>query len=149
VTVRGRARNGERGGTLAEFAIVLTASLMLMFGVIDFGRAAYTYHLLSNAARMGTRYAIVRGSSCTLTGCPASATDIQTYVRGLAGELNTSSITVDTTWTTSTGCSGAPYQGPGCKVAVSVSYPFHFMVVPLMPAFTMNIASTSTMIISQ
>jgi len=148
VTAR-RPRAGERGNTLAEFAVVLTGAMLLLFGVIDFSRAAYTYHLLSNAARLGTRYAIVRGSACTFSGCPASASDIQTYVRGLAGELNTSSITVDTTWATSTGCSGSPYQGPGCQVTVQVSYPLHLMVVPLMPAFTMTISTSSSMIISQ
>jgi Flp pilus assembly protein TadG len=139
----------ERGSTLAEFAIVLTASLTLIVGIIDFGRGLYVYHLISNAARLGTRYAIVRGSSCALAGCPATTSSIQTYVRGLAPEIGQNSITVTTTWGTSSGCSGSPFQGPGCLVTVQVSYPLRFIAVPLLPNYTMTVASTSKMIISQ
>jgi len=138
----------ERGNTLAEFAVVLTASMILIVGIIDFGRALYTYHLVSNAARSATRYASVRGSSCSPSGCTATSGSIQTYVRGLAPELNQAQITVTTTWTTSTACAGSPYQSAGCNVAVQVSYPYQFAAVPLLPSFTMTMRSTSKMIIS-
>jgi Flp pilus assembly protein TadG len=148
MTVKRSTRLHERGSTLAEFAVVLTASMILIVGIIDFGRALYTYHLVSNAARIATRYASVRGSSCTASGCPATSASIQTYVRGLAPELNQGQITVTTSWTTSTGCVGSPYQSAGCYVSVQVSYPYQFAAVPLMPSFTMTMRSTSKMIIS-
>jgi len=138
----------ERGNTLAEFAVVLTASMVLIVGIIDFGRALYTDHLVSNAARSATRYASVRGSSCSPSGCTATSASIQTYVRGLAPELNQANITVTTTWSTSTGCAGSPYQSAGCNVSVQVSYPYQFAAVPLLPSFTMTMRSTSKMIIS-
>ena len=53
----------EQGSALLEFALMLTILLTLMFGVMDFSRALYAYHFLSNAAREATRYASVRGSS--------------------------------------------------------------------------------------
>jgi Flp pilus assembly protein TadG len=139
----------ERGNVLVEFALVSTATLTLMFGIIDFGRALYTYHLVSNAARSATRYAIVRGSTCTVTGCPATSDSIQTYARGLAPGINPSSLAVTTTWSSGTGCNDVANQGPGCLVAVQVSYPFTFSVVPLLPAFTMRMTSTSQMVIAQ
>jgi Flp pilus assembly protein TadG len=139
----------ERGNALAEFAIVSTAALTLMFGIIDLGRALYTYHLVSSAARQGSRYAIVRGSSCTAAGCPASVDTIQTYVRGLAPGIDPNSLTVTTTWSGAPGCTDPANQGPGCVVAVNASYPFRFIVVPLLPRFTMTIASTSQMVIAQ
>ena len=72
----GRAVNPshhERGSALVEFAIASTVALTLIFGIVDFGRGLYTYHLVSNAARAGSRYAIVRGSACTVAGCPATS----------------------------------------------------------------------------
>jgi Flp pilus assembly protein TadG len=138
----------ERGTTLAEFALVLTASMLLIVGIIEFGRALYTYHLVSSAARIGTRYASVRGSSCAVAGCPATTASIQTYIRGLSPELNQSQIDVQTNWTTGAGCAGTPYKSAGCNVAVQVTYPFTFAAVPLLPSFSMQMRSTSKMIIS-
>jgi Flp pilus assembly protein TadG len=148
VTERHRTGMHERGSTLAEFAIALTASLTLIVGVIDFGRGLYSNHLVSNLARLGTRYAIVRGTSCTNADCPATVNSIQTYVRGLAPELNQGQIDVQSNWTTGTGCAGAPYKSAGCNVSVQVTYPFTFAGVPLLPSFSMQMRSTSKMIIS-
>jgi Flp pilus assembly protein TadG len=134
---------------MAEFAIVLTASLTLIMGIVDLGRALYTFHLISNAARMGARYAIVRGAACTASGCPATQTSIQTYVRGLAPELNGASMTVTTTWTPTGTCTTNPANTAGCLVSVQVVYPIRFAAVPLLPAFPMSISSTSKMIMSQ
>jgi Flp pilus assembly protein TadG len=139
----------ERGNTLGEFAVVLAAILSLIFGIVDFGRVMYIYHLIGNAARAGTRYAIVRGSACTAPGCPASASDIQTYVRSLTPEINQSAVAVATNWSTSGGCGGAPFTGPGCLVTVQVTYNVRLIAVPLLPGITMPISSTSQMVISQ
>lgn len=138
----------ERGSTLVEFAIASTLTLTMMLGVVDFSRAFYTYHLVANAARAGARYAMVRGSSCTVTGCPTTSDAVQTYVRGLAPGIDASQLTATTTWAQTSSCNDANGKGPGCIVTVSVSYPFRF-VVALLPRFTMTMVSTSKMVISQ
>ncbi|HEY0614373.1 MAG TPA: TadE/TadG family type IV pilus assembly protein [Candidatus Elarobacter sp.] len=141
-------RRGERGNALVEFALVSTMALTMMFGVVDLGRALYTYHLVANAARAATRYAIVRGSTCTVDGCPATADSIQTYARGLAPAIDPSALVVTTAWSAAAGCTDPANQGPGCIVSVSVSYPFRFLV-PVLPRYTMTIRSASQMVIAQ
>src|SRR6202011_4519957 len=64
----------ERGSALVEFAIASTVALTMIFGIIDFGRGLYTYHLVANAARAGSRWAMVRGNTCTAAGCPVTST---------------------------------------------------------------------------
>ncbi|MEA2787107.1 MAG: hypothetical protein QOF71_3211 [Candidatus Eremiobacteraeota bacterium] len=132
---------------LVEFAIASTIALTMIFGIVDFGRALYTYHLVSNAARAGSRYAIVRGAACSVTGCPATSDQIQTYVRGLAPGIDPASLTVATAWPGAATCYGVA-NGQGCPVTVTVTYPFKF-IVPLLPHFTMSMSSASTMVISQ
>lgn len=132
---------------MVEFAIAATALLMLLFAIIDFGRALYTYHLVASAARSGSRYAIVRGNSCTVAGCPATDPQIRAYVRGLAPAIDPSVLQVQTTWPPSGACPGNT-PNPGCPVSVHVSYSFSF-ITPLLPQFQMPMTSTSTMIISQ
>lgn len=157
-------RHAERGTSLPETAIVLVVLLSLLFGIMDFGRALYTYGFIADVAREGARWASVRGSvSCTnfpnLDHCNASGSDIQTYVQSLSeGATTPSSIAVTTylnsLWpgTTgpgsgSTGCT-AGSNAPGCLVVVQVTYPFKF-ILPYMPVGTITTSSTSKMIIVQ
>ena len=52
-------RDRQRGDGLVEFALVLPVLLLLLFGILDGGRAVYAYHVVANSAREGARYASV------------------------------------------------------------------------------------------
>lgn len=54
-------RRRERGQALTEFAVVGLVFFLLVFGMIDVGRAVWNYNTLSQATREGGRYAIVHG----------------------------------------------------------------------------------------
>lgn len=58
-----------RGQGLVEFALVIPVFLVMMFGVLDFGRVIWARNSLENAAREGARYAIVHGGSPSQS-CP-------------------------------------------------------------------------------
>lgn len=49
----------SRGQGLTEFALVLPLILLLIFAILDLGRAVYAYSTIGNAARTGSRTAIV------------------------------------------------------------------------------------------
>jgi Flp pilus assembly protein TadG len=49
----------QRGAALVEFALFAALLLILLFGIIDFGRALFTANNLTAAAREGARYAAV------------------------------------------------------------------------------------------
>ena len=55
----------ERGSGLVEYAVVFLLLMTLVLGMVDFSRAIYAYHFISNQARDASRYASVRGSTCT------------------------------------------------------------------------------------
>lgn len=46
----------ERGSSLVEFGVLLSVLLLLVLGAIDFGRLAYMYIEVHNAARAGVSY---------------------------------------------------------------------------------------------
>lgn len=52
-------RDDRRGQALVEFALILPILVLLLVGVLDFGRAIYAYNTVNNAARQGARLAIV------------------------------------------------------------------------------------------
>ncbi|MEP7216672.1 MAG: TadE family protein [Anaerolineaceae bacterium] len=55
-----RLRSTETGQSLVEFAMVLPLFLVLLFGLVDFGRAFYSWMLITNAAREGARTGAVQ-----------------------------------------------------------------------------------------
>ena len=57
--LRARMRRPARGQSLVEFALVLPIFLILILGILDFGRAVAAYNSVSNGARSGARVAIV------------------------------------------------------------------------------------------
>lgn len=48
-------RESATGQSLAEFALVLPLMLVLLFALVDFGRAFHAWLLVTNAAREGAR----------------------------------------------------------------------------------------------
>jgi Flp pilus assembly protein TadG len=57
----------EEGSSLVESALSAAALLVVMLGLVQFSLAFYTFNYVSDAARIATRYAIVRGpDSCTI-----------------------------------------------------------------------------------
>jgi len=69
-------RAGQRSQALIEFALVSPVLLLLLFGVIDLGRAIFYYDTVNHAAREGARVAI-RASSALPTN-----NDVLTVVSG-------------------------------------------------------------------
>jgi Flp pilus assembly protein TadG len=57
-TLRGLAADC-RGVSAVEFALLAPVLLSMMFGVVEFGRVAYTQAVVSFAAEEATRYAVV------------------------------------------------------------------------------------------
>jgi hypothetical protein len=70
-----RLRN-HRGQALVEFALVALLLVMLLVGIVDVSRLILTYTTIANAARAGTRYAIVHGSD------NSSPCNVTTYIKG-------------------------------------------------------------------
>jgi Flp pilus assembly protein TadG len=151
-----RGARESRGNTLTEFALILPFLFAGLFGVIEFGRALYTYHFVSDAAREASRWASVRGKDCNAwpQACPAKAADVQDYVVSIVPPgINTSptELLVNTSWVAPPGkgnfCARFP-NNPGCAVQVQITYQFKF-ILPFLPTSTYSIKSTSEMVISQ
>jgi Flp pilus assembly protein TadG len=146
---------GEDGSTLIETALSLVLLLSVVTGIMEIGWLLYTYHFISDAAREGTRYAIVRGSSCAVAGSlctDASQANIQSYIGSLGFlGINSANMTVTATWpTTGAACtpSASPCNNPGNLVKVTVAYKFP-LSIPFVKASTISMSSTSEMVISQ
>jgi Flp pilus assembly protein TadG len=70
---RGTSRTSQRSQALIEFALISPVLLLLLFGIVDIGRAVFYYDTLNHAAREGARTA-VRASNPLPTNADVLAT---------------------------------------------------------------------------
>ena len=122
---------------MVELSLCLLLAVTLVYAVMEFGRIVYSYTVLAGATREASRYAIVHGS---LSGSPATQTEIREQVTRWAIGLDTSAVAVNATW--------VPSNAPGSTVRVEATYtitPFSWLLVkqPLV------LGSRSEMVISQ
>jgi Flp pilus assembly protein TadG len=99
----------DRGSVAVEFALLLPVLLLLIFGIIDFGRAINDQITLTQAAREGARLASLGYSTSAVTSRAQSA----------ATGLSPVTVTV-----TSSCPAGA---GVGVDAVVTTSYTFSFV----------------------
>lgn len=95
-----RGQDLRRGAVIVEAALVVPLFLVLVFGIIEFGRVYHVYQVLTNAAREGARFAV---SPCPFTAnisgiCSAgqlpSTAQVQTRVNDYLGTGNVTGATV-------------------------------------------------------
>jgi Flp pilus assembly protein TadG len=158
----------EDGSALVEMGIAASVLMAVLLGIFELSLALYGFHFASDAAREATRFAMVRGSNCALyvnknycsptdastTG--ADANDVQAFVSNIgypyASHLTatttwySASSTTPTTWTTQ--CTSGTCNAPGNMVQVKVTYAYP-LNIPFVPSYSINITSTSAMVIAQ
>jgi Flp pilus assembly protein TadG len=120
---------GEEGQAIVEFSLALVVLVASIFGIIEAGRLVYAYVTIGNAAREGTRTAIITG---------ATDNEIRSSIDahgGLLGRL-------------SPGATIAPVtRQSGSSVSVTVSYSFRGLT-PVAQLFgNVTLTSTSTAVI--
>jgi Flp pilus assembly protein TadG len=146
-----RGRRDGRGQALVEFALVFPALVLLLFGIVDFGRAIYDYNTLANAARVGVRVAIVNQNGAG-TGCatgsgatPPASTQVSAHDCAIQAAIAMGSVTATVSYmapTATTSCS--PVQ-VGCLAVVTTSYTFR-PITPIISSIVgaIPLSSTST-----
>ncbi len=132
----------QSGVTMVEMAILMMVMLLIIFGTIELGRAVWYYNTLGYAAREGTRFAAVNGSTSGPPPGPRSSASVDPLVKSEAISaavglnLSTSNITVG--W--------LPNNKPGSTVTVTVTKSF----VPATPFVGgINMSRSSSLVIDR
>jgi Flp pilus assembly protein TadG len=104
-------RRNRQGAAAVEFAIVAPLFFLMVFGMIEFGRAVMVQQVLTNASREGARVAVLDSQTPTASQVASTVT---TYLQnaGISGATITINPTEPTT------------AGYGAPVTVQVQIPF-------------------------
>ena len=113
----------ERGSALVELALALPMLILVLVGIVEFGRAVNAYVTISGAAREGARYAVLHPS-----GPPE---DITAEVRARVVPLDSGAVSVTASYYDGTTFqpwppTGIPFANPPRYIParVAVSYPW-------------------------
>ena len=109
--IKKNRREGEKGQSLAEFALIVPIFLVLVFAIVDFGMGFHAWITVTNSAREGARLGAVGGTSDQITQ----------KVRDTSSSLDQDRLSV-----TVTNAQGIP----GESVKVEVDYDYQ-MITPL------------------
>ena len=83
-----RSFRKQRGAAAVEFAVVAPVFVLLIFGMIEYGRMVMVQQMLTNASREGARRAVLEG---------ATESDVRTVVTNYLDPANISVSTSDIT----------------------------------------------------
>jgi len=121
----------ERGQSLVEMALVLPLLLLLVAGIIDFGRAYNNYIIITNAAREGARAA---------SHFPNNPVLIEAAVRQEAADSGLDPEAIIITITPSGGVS------PGDRIEVAAEYDFDTILGSFVGAGSLTLSSSTAMV---
>ena len=151
---RASERTRRRGGTVVEAAIVLTVFLTLVLGMIDLAMYLTRANIIAEAARQGTRQAIVHGSISprptqmaawgpTTIG-PVNANDSSAIVQAIKPYLY--GLDPTTVFITASWPDGGNDPNSDNRVRVKVETTYRPMITFLFSG-SLPISATSTMVI--
>ncbi|MBN1919649.1 MAG: pilus assembly protein [Anaerolineae bacterium] len=102
----------EKGQSIVEMALLLPVLLLMLMGLLDFGRVYYVMVALNDAAQEGAAYAASRPSDTT-------------GIAERAASASTGLITVSTDDVSVTIAGGTPAAGAAVTVAVQYEFTFY------------------------
>jgi Flp pilus assembly protein TadG len=142
-------RKGARGAAAVEFAMVLLLFVVLLFGIIDFGRYFFVQHTMQFATREGTRLALVGGSLPDANGNPM--TRVASIVKAIEdnarlaispSEISISIFPITAAYSDPSGWQGQQNAGgPGDYMRVRTRHTYRWST-PLIGNFFTGAAST-------
>jgi Flp pilus assembly protein TadG len=123
----------ERGQSMAELGIGMVILLILLAGIVDLGRAFYTYMALRDAAQEGAVYGSI---------CPADTTEIVDRVRSASKQpvdlKDTSHVKVDCAYVengAAIACDPNNVPEAGNQIKIQVSYDDFRISMPFLGTF--------------
>ncbi len=120
---RHRARTGEEGQALVEFALIAPILILLVVGIFEFARAWQAYQVLTDAAREGARNAVIDDASIDVAQVVATvqnALAIAALNPANIDSLGVNNLTSGSAWTRAT-------VGRGDQTEVFLSYNYSWI----------------------
>ncbi|HEY5072037.1 MAG TPA: TadE/TadG family type IV pilus assembly protein [Caulobacteraceae bacterium] len=137
-SLAGRFRDSTSGAAAVEFAFVAMPLMLLIFGILEFGRALWDHNALQETAMAAARCeGISQGSLASTAAC--NGTSVTAYTQQVASGWGITVPSSGITATASTSCGGVTGFSQ-----VSLTYTFQSAVPQLLGVFSGGVPLTAT-----
>lgn len=126
--------DSQRGANIVEAALMIIVLMMMVFGLVDFGRAFNVYQVITDAAREGARYSVAPNPGTTTLPTPAA---VQAYVQSYLADGRIRGATVNVNQSYGSTVNNVTTM----STEVTVTEPYASTFFP----FTVNIRSRAVM----
>ena len=127
----GRRHGADEGASTVETAITLNLLLLLIFGIVEFGTALYSWNTMQLAVEQVGRYVMINNNSCS-TSCAVS--EMQLILTSAA------SCTTPTAGQICVSATGPTASNPP-TMTLTAAYNFN-LLAPFIPSVTMTSQAT-------
>jgi Flp pilus assembly protein TadG len=107
-----RLRRAKRGQSAVEFALVLPVLMLVVLGIVDFGRVFIAANALTHGTREAVRFSTVNGAVST-ANLAAIRNQVITEATRSGTTVTASQVSIDYFDTTDSGCTTSPYCSVG------------------------------------
>jgi Flp pilus assembly protein TadG len=120
----------ERGQGLVELALLLPILIVVVMGVLDFGRVYFAYVTITNAAREGAFFASLNPT--------VSDASVQAIVDAeISGQLDGGARVIDV----------SDSRSPGSQLTVTVQHDFQAITTSVLGRRTFPVRATAAMVV--
>jgi Flp pilus assembly protein TadG len=139
MTNRSKVLRDTKGQALVEFALLLPLVMLILIGIVEFGRAWQAKQTLTDVAREAARLSVIADQTL-------SAAKVDSAVNVMIAVAGFDSSTVTVTWPE--GChwaSCSPIISTGKTTAVTLTMPYQFVVLHKLAQLMTNSSGTMTL----
>lgn len=131
-------KSDESGISSVELALLMPLVLLILFGIVEFGLILYDKQEITNASREGARKGAVYELTKDPSGNNVRMTKDEAYIKNYVindclKDLGTNKSRLITFASGAANVTAIPTAGCtsfGANLTVTVTYPYHFLLVP-------------------
>jgi Flp pilus assembly protein TadG len=138
----------RRGATIVEMAFVLSICVLMLFGILEYGRYLFFMHVATNATAAGARYAVVHtGDGTTLANVQAQVNNIMVGQQGYVSGYTVNVFAAQTGVSPPTVVAGSNWNDAqfGSGICVQITGTYSFAAASLLGISTIPISVSAVM----
>jgi Flp pilus assembly protein TadG len=130
-----RSIRDDRGQATVEFALIIPLLLLLVLGVVEFGKAWNLAQMATDAVREGTRQCVI-ADNITYTQA-----NVEIWIKNRMATAGVPTTVPTVTFSTPAG-GGTPCENSGQPVTVTMTIPYSWMFFRLLQPITLTSSFT-------
>lgn len=143
-----RQKDRREGATVVEMAFVLSICVLMMFGILEYGRYLFFMHVATNATAAGARYAAVHtGDGTTLSQVQSTVNNIMTGQQSYVSSYTVNVFAAQTGVSPPVAIAGANWNDAqfGSGICVQITGTYSFAAASLLGISSLPISVSAVM----